>query len=87
MTAYNDPSTTCTYCTQTGTILNIRVCHLVYRDYYTCIAFDYGSFSGHLYRYTCMSEMAFGALLFSTNLMNTPPEESIKPFIGILFVY
>jgi hypothetical protein len=33
-----------------------------------------------------MSKMTLCALLFRTNIMNTPPKEDMKPLIGILFV-
>ena len=38
------------------------------------------------YCYTCMSKMTLCALLFRTNIMNTPPKEGMKPLVGILFV-
>lgn len=69
------------------TVWNIYVCSVTYTIYCTYIAFDYGSYLCPLYRYTCISEMAFSALLFCTNLMNTSPEEGMKPLVRILFVY
>ena len=74
-----------------NTSINVKAVYITNLEnkctvYCAYIAFDYGSFSCHLYRYTYMSEMAFGALLFGTNLMNTPPEEGMKPLVGILFV-
>jgi hypothetical protein len=34
-----------------------------------------------------MSEMAFGALLFSTDVMNAPPKEGMEPLVRILFIH
>jgi hypothetical protein len=33
-----------------------------------------------------MWEMAFSALLICTNIVDAPPEEGMKPLVGILFI-
>lgn len=38
------------------------------------------------YRYTYMSEMAFGTFLFRTNILIALSKEDIKPLIKILLI-
>lgn len=47
------------------------------------IAFDYGGNSCLLYHYACMAEMAFGTLQSSTDIVNAPPKECMKPLTGV----
>jgi len=46
-----------------------------------------GDHSYLLYRYPCMSKVAFGALLFYTNLMYAPSKEGMKSLARVLFVF
>ena len=45
-----------------------------------------GGHSYPFYRYPYMSKVAFGALLFCTNLMNAPSKEGMKSLTRILFI-
>lgn len=64
---------------------SLMYCHTIWLATYAHI-FHSENHLGPFYCYACMSKMTLCALLFRTNIMNTPPKEDMKTLLGIRFV-